>query len=74
MSIRVEGNFAFSEDHISNIKGSFLSLLYPLILGISELSVFHFGGFSLAEVFCFSLLSYFLLCSLKNFVVFMFLL
>lgn len=42
---KLKATLFFSEDHLSDIKESFLSPLYVLTPGISEFSVFHFGCF-----------------------------
>ena len=54
----------FAEDHLSDIKGSFLSPLYLLTPGISEFNVFHFGcfvQFYFVSVAPFYLFSYYVL-------------
>lgn len=64
ISIQVEGNLFFSEDHLSDIKESFLSPLYLLTPGISEFNVFYFGCFLqlyFVSVATFYLFSYYVL-------------
>jgi len=42
--LKLKEKLAFSEDRISNIKDSFPFPFIPCLPGISELSIFNFGG------------------------------